>query len=104
MVMLLWVMFRTKTLSNAFGFYQSLFGTYRNTMIDKAFLFQLKNYWLTISFGILFALPCGHMIIDKIRSYKFGEGLSAFILLLLTGISFVFILMGSYDPFLYFMF
>lgn len=104
MVMLLWVMFRTKTLSNAFGFYQSLFGTYRNTMIDKAFLFQLKNYWLTISFGILFALPCGHMIIDKITSYKFGEGLSAFILLLLTGISFVFILMGSYDPFLYFMF
>lgn len=104
MIMLLWVLFRTDTLSNAYAFYGALFGAYGNALIDQAFLFQLENYWPTLFIGIVFALPCGYNLVGKITKCKWGEGLTAFVLLIFTGISCLFILMGSYDPFLYFMF
>ena len=68
-------------------------------------ILQFKNYFLLFLCGVIFSTPIYKIIAEgKIGNSIYGKAFLSIILLLLTLSSLLYILMGSYNPFLYFMF
>ena len=103
-VNLLWVVFRTGSLSELFLYTSSLFGLNSNVFIDNAFRFQLKNYILIITIALVCSVPIVPAVRNKIGNNMLYGGISTCLLLGGTAMSVIYILMGGYNPFLYFIF
>lgn len=104
-IIILWTIFRTQTSGEAIVYIKSLLGLNGNLFYDKVFEFQLKNYLLLFLCGAIFSTPVYKIIAEgKIGNSIYGKAFLSIILLLLTLSSLLQILMGSYNPFLYFMF
>lgn len=104
-IMLLWVIFRSDTIGKAGIYIKTMFGWNNNVFIDKATLFQVKNYFVFLVAGILAAVPSffnrrlnGS---DGNHVVKMGLYLA---LLLVFGVAIAQLMVGSYNPFIYFMF
>lgn len=104
-IIILWTIFRTQTSGEAIVYIKSLLGLNGNLFYDKVFAFQFKNYFLLFLCGVIFSTPIYKIIAEgKIGNSIYGKAFLSIILLLLTLSSLLYILMGSYNPFLYFMF
>ena len=103
-VLLLWVVFRTSTISVAFSYLKNMFGIGAKSFIDHAFVFQISNYWVLILVGIIFCMPISSYFEVKIGSVKVLDFCKSIALMFCTIASVSFVYMGNYNPFLYFMF
>lgn len=103
-VTLLWVLFRAEGINQAVDYVKNMFGIGAKSLIDHAFVYQFLNSWLLITVSIVFSLPVGNWLENKIgdkKVYQVGKMIG---LAVCTIAAMSFIYMGSYNPFLYFMF
>ena len=92
-----WTLFRAPSLQIAATYLKTMFGIGAETVFSMTTLFYLKDNWMFFLCAILFSVP----IAEKIRKYK---GLYQGLLALLFLISLIYIIKGSYSPFIYFSF
>lgn len=106
-VTLLWTMFRADSLNQAAEYYRNMVGIGAVGFVDRALLFQFRNFALLLTVGILFSLPVMPWLHKKFLVGKAAAALNVVEgmgLLACTIASVSYIYMGSYNPFLYFMF
>ena len=103
-VIILWVLFRSETITAAGAFLKNMIGIGSSGFIDDGFVFLLKNYLLIIIAAVVFSLPVVPLIKKKCGENKLLKAVSAVLLAAGVIVCVSYIYMGSYNPFLYFMF
>ncbi len=103
-VILAWVIFRTGSVQEAFCYGKNMFGFGADSFADQGFLFQLRNYLPVLILGTVFSFPLAARIRTKFENATWYRIVSAVLLGSGLLISVSCIYMGSYNPFLYFMF
>lgn len=103
-VVILWVVFRCEDMTTLIRYLKNMFGIGAASFIDHAFIFQMKNFAGLIFIAIVCSLPMKDTVSERIEKSVLYK--SAAILFLLLGMisSVSYIYMGSYNPFLYFIF
>lgn len=109
MIIILWVVFRSNSMKQAISMLSVMFGINRYTFIDTALQFNLSNYFIPLILGIIFSIPIYPTVYCRVeKSKKSVKWLLVFIEdLILIALFFVdvsYLLAGSYNPFIYFMF
>ena len=102
-VCLLWVLFRSNTIVQANMYLKNMFGMGNQSLVDDGFVFLLQNYLVIIIIAIILSLPIYPMI-KQYHDNNYTQVLVAAALMAGVWISVSYIYMGSYNPFLYFMF
>lgn len=103
-VILLWVVFRADDLTQAKAYLKNMIGIGASSLIDRGFIFQAKNFALLIIIGVICCMPVSAMIENRIGKKGWFEWIKAAALACCVTASVSYIYMGSYNPFLYFMF
>lgn len=103
-VCLLWVLFRATSISQAKMYFLNMIGMGNKNLIDDGFVFLGRNYLLIIVIAAVFSLPVIPMIKKRCSGSLVLQLGSAIILMAGVLVSVSYIYMGSYNPFLYFMF
>ena len=103
-VCLLWVLFRATSISQAKMYFLNMIGMGNKNLIDDGFVFLGRNYLLIIVIAAVFSLPVVPMIKKRCSGSLVLQLGSAIILMAGVLVSVSYIYMGSYNPFLYFMF
>lgn len=92
-----WILFRAPSLQIAATYLKTMFGIGAEAGFSMTTLFYLKDNWMFFLCAILFSVP----IAEKIRKCKWlYQGLLALLFL----VSLIYIIKGSYSPFIYFSF
>lgn len=108
MVALLWMVFRSESITVARRMFLALFGFYGNAFIDKAFLFNLRSYLFPIISAFIFCIPIVPLMENWSNGNRLYREIYTSIEGLLVAVLFIFtisyIIIGSYNPFLYFIF
>ena len=81
-----------------------MFGMGASGFVDQGFMFQLGNNLITLLVAALFCLPIMEWLNNRMKQSSAWETVKTVCLLLCTLASVSYIYMGSYNPFLYFMF
>jgi len=103
-VILLWVIFRADSVHQAMLYLGNMFGIGAKSFIDHGFIFQAENFMALLIIAALCASRLPKRINERFSGNKVW-GVFRFICLSCCTVSSVsFIYMGSYNPFLYFMF
>ena len=101
-----WVLFRADSLVNAKKYLFSMFNINVNLADDTTLMF-LREYFIFFILAIIFSTPISHKLSNYICKYKM-EKLICFIypigMLLLFALTVSYLVMGSYNPFIYFNF
>lgn len=103
-VIILWVVFRTTSLTAAKSFILTMFGFDSIGLIGDDFRFQLLNYWLLLLISGLFSFPIVKVMNERYCKFWVYRLITSLLLIIGVIVSISFIYMGSYNPFLYFMF
>ena len=103
-VIVLWVVFKCEHISMVIKYLKNMFGIGTLVFIDNAFIFQIKNFWFLILVSIMFCLPLKEITKQICQNAKVYNLCSAILLFICFISSISYIYMGSYNPFLYFMF
>lgn len=103
-VIVLWVVFKCEHISVLIKYLKNMFGIGSASFVDNAFVFQVKNFGILILISIILALPVKGLFNERFIN-KVPYRIVVTILLfvgMVASISYIY--MGSYNPFLYFMF
>lgn len=104
-IILLWVVFRAESLKIAISYIMIMFGNGAKCVLDAAVLYQIKNYWVFILIGIMGSVPFGKSkIIKRILEKKVVCVAKLVMILVLFAVAVSRLMIGSYNPFIYFMF
>lgn len=103
-VVMLWVVFRAEHFSTAVLYLKNMCGIGSKSFIDEGFFYQLKNFGFIILLGIIFSTPLFPYLKDKYENNVLYKCITTSALLIGFIASTSYIYMGSYNPFLYFMF
>ena len=103
-VCFLWVLFRSTSITQAKTFFMNMIGLGNKNLIDEGFLFLTRNYLLIILFATILAVPVIPAIKRRFSDNAPLQFCAAIMLMAGVLISVSYIYMGSYNPFLYFMF
>ena len=108
-VMLGWMIFRADDLTQAWSYFRALFGLGRAALTDAQFVFYLREYAVIILAAWLGSTPVFRTLKEKMSAA--GERQAAVASLLSWGVQSVlfamsisFLIMNSYNPFIYFNF
>ncbi len=104
LVVILWVVFRCEHMPTAIKYLKNMFGITGCSLIDNAFRYQAKNFALLIFLSCILALPIKEMISTKVKESIIYRSIITIVLMVAVISSVSYIYMGSYNPFLYFMF
>lgn len=103
-IIVLWVVFRANSISQAVLYLKTMMGINTKNFIDHGFVYQFRNYFVIIILAIIFATPFAEWIERKYGNRIWYEIISVFSMFIGFIVSISYIYMGSYNPFLYFMF
>lgn len=104
-----WVLFRADTIHSAFVYIKAMLGLGGGAFIDAAFLFYLREYGVTLAA----ALVCSTPLLPLLRRLAAGRGGRAAVIergaeyavqLVLFAVCVSFLVIGAYNPFIYFNF
>ena len=98
-----WVLFDLPSLGDALHYYSAMFGGAAGGLSSAADLFYLKNYALILCVGALACLPCWKTIYARL-SPRLKSVLTPVLLAAALLLSTAYLVDGSYNPFLYFIF
>ncbi|MBQ7221830.1 MAG: MBOAT family protein [Synergistaceae bacterium] len=96
-VIMLWVVFRSESVSQAAGYLASMFGLKGNALWDSGFVQYVKASWTVFAFSAIGIFPFA----KTLHRYAWLEALS---LMLIFSLSICEIMSASYNPFIYFNF
>lgn len=99
----LWVIFRSKNLHQAYHYLKNMFGLGSKIMIDAGFVYQFRNYFVLLMAAVIISTPILPRLKESNRGGLYGV-VSTVCLFIGVIASVSFIWMGSYNPFLYFIF
>ena len=106
----LWVLFRAKDLYQAGRFYLNMFGLNNNGFLSSTALMLLKENIVVLAFGIILAAPVVPGMNRYLNRYE-RSGLNILyslcypvLMLLMVIVSISYLIIGSYNPFIYFNF
>lgn len=92
-----WTIFQSPSLGIAFQYLKAMFGVGAGGILDATALFYLKDNWIFFFLAGIFVTPIGR----KMEKYfRLHQMLLGFILLLVI----IYIMKGTYSPFIYFSF
>lgn len=102
-VMILWTIFRANNILHAEQLLKAMFGIGARSFIDYAFIYQAENFAVLLLLSLIFCMPLPGYFrnLSVRREISF---LYTVILAVCVMASVSYIYMGSYNPFLYFMF
>ena len=107
-VILGWVLFRADTLHSAASYIGAMFGA-GEVFADSTFVFYFKEYAVTLAAAVLCATPVFRHLRERI--YAKGEGAALAcscaeygVQLILLAVCVSFLVIGAYNPFIYFNF
>lgn len=103
-VISLWVVFRANGLPQAGLFLKNMFGFGTKKFIDHGFIFQAENFAILLMISAIASMPVAPYFDRKYAGSDVFHTLETIGLLCCTIASISYIYMGSYNPFLYFMF
>lgn len=103
-VIVLWVVFKCEHMSIAILYLKNMFGIGAASFIDNAFVFQVRNFAVLIVVSIVLALPVKKLLFSQLANTIVYRGVAAVALFIFMVSAVSYIYMGSYNPFLYFMF
>lgn len=103
-VILLWVVFRADDFSQAKAFIKNMLGMGGVKFIDQGFVFQAGNFAVLLIISVIFSLPVSELIEKKAGKFLWFQWGKTLLLVCCVVASVSYIYMGSYNPFLYFMF
>ncbi len=98
-----WVIFRSESIANAFDYIKAMLGLSKNIIDDSALFYLKENFICFISAAIL-STPVIKYLNKKYLTNKIGEIIVSVILLIVFLLSVVYIVKGTYSPFIYFNF
>lgn len=96
-----WVLFRSQNINFAIQYYKSMFDF--NFIFDYKFIMYISEYGLFLVLGILFSTNLINRISSRFDN-RFKYYLSTLSLILIFLISIMYLVKGSYNPFIYFNF
>lgn len=109
-IMLGWVLFRAKDLYQAGRYYSNLFGLSGNSFYNALTGFLLREYWIWLVLGIVMCFPvaqrCNTLLAQK-RMGALGKAVGFLYpaaMMMLFLLCLVYLVRGSYNPFIYFNF
>ncbi len=102
-VILLWVLFRSQSISLAGKYILNMFGVTDRGAIDSRFLYYLRNSWIVWIIAILFCLPSPAKLAEYGDNGK-GKALYYFFAVIVFLISLCVCIGSDYNPFIYFNF
>lgn len=102
-VMIGWVFFRSASITAALEYIGTMFGS-NGIAVDNHALFYLKENAVCFILAALCSTPLIKKISNKYSSNKLYQALSTVILILIFLLSVVYIVKGTYNPFIYFNF
>ncbi len=100
-----WVLFRATSIIDAKAYFTTMLMPTSNGIVDPEFIFYVKEFWVFVILGILFATP----LLPKIEKTKFA-GTKIGQTIYISGLLFLFLgvisylVKGAYNPFIYFNF
>ena len=100
----LWVLFRADGVLQAVAFLKNMYGIGSGSFIDHAFVFQIRNFVNLLIISLIFSFPIVPYLEKKLQGSKIFRTTETLCLMLCTLSAISYIYMGSYNPFLYFMF
>ena len=98
-----WVLFDLPGLADAGRYYAAMFGGAGGGLASAADLFYLKNYALTLCVGVLACLPCWKTLYARLAPRPKAV-LTPVLLAAALVLSTAYLVAGTYNPFLYFIF
>ena len=106
-----WVLFRADSISDAFVYIGHMFGVYGNGLIDDAAVYHLTQYGAFFAMAVIFSIPVVRIVKDRFAA-KERSGAVRFICGAVSGACILaifvcavsYIVIGSYNPFIYFNF
>lgn len=107
MVIIGWVIFRSTTLSDAFEYLAIMFNINKSNIMttNVSWYILIKENLIFYIIGIVLAMPNLSLLVTKIREKNsIYDILYSLFILFLFGISIVFLINGTYNPFIYFNF
>ena len=110
LVIMSWVLFRADSLPAAFSYLGAMFGARGAALSDGQTLYMLKEYWPELIFAVVAALPVKNAVHSLLQKHE--TGLSGQLLawgprllgLVLLACSYLKLVIGSFNPFIYFRF
>lgn len=102
-VVMLWVLFRAENLTQAVCYLKNMFGIGASSFVDSGFLYQFGNFAILLLISAIFSMPVIKYL-EKTVHPKIWEAVMTFGLVCCTVSAISYVYMGSYNPFLYFMF
>lgn len=103
-VILGWVLFRAESVDDAFAYMGSMFGT-SGILVDDIALFMIKENWVFFILSVLFSIPLlKNLVLKRIDSNKIIEISYYLFLSIVFILSVIYIVKGTYNPFIYFNF
>lgn len=103
-IIILWVVFKCEDLYILVKYLKNMLGIGASSFIDNAFIFQATNFSTLIIISTFLALPIKKIPSNTIKNNKIYNIIITILLFLGVISSISYIYMGSYNPFLYFMF
>lgn len=99
-----WVIFRADNLSEAFSYIGVMFGS-NGTIIDNSAIFYVKENIVYFIFGIICSLPILTSVYKKyLHNKKITPIVMSVSLVIIILLSVIYIIKGTYNPFIYFNF
>ena len=98
-----WVIFRATSIENAFDYIGAMFGS-TGALVDNTALFYLKENAICFILSIVASTPLLKWVCEKYLSNKTGNIITPIILIAILLISVIYIVKGTYNPFIYFNF
>lgn len=104
-VVLAWVIFRSKDISSAFVYIGHMFGVRAISICDDVFITYIKNGKFIILYAILLCIPMGKWLKEKMHLKKWQvDIMNAVFLVVIFGLSIFNCIKSTYSPFIYFNF
>jgi len=102
-VILGWVVFRADSIQEAFTYIGTMFGS-TGSLVDNAALFYIKENVVCIFISVLASTPIFRWIQKRFFHNRIGNVITAVLIIGILFVSVVYIVKGTYNPFIYFNF
>lgn len=103
---LLWVVFNSESLKQAWIYIARMFGGYHSHLWDDTTFFILREWWLIFTFALLAASSIVPILSKKLKQTgnKLVIGMIAIVNAVGVFVTITYVIKGSYNPFIYFNF
>ena len=102
-----WVLFRAESIGQAAKYFQDMMGIRGGALVDDLAIQNLGEYWLFLAFGLVYSVGLFQWARSQMENTRFKVFVSSMgyvVYFVLFVIALSYLVMGAYNPFIYFNF